>query len=107
MPPPSSMFEIDSKEVFTHVQEFDKDEYSGRLTGSLGRDKATNYIVDKLKKANMEPLFDGEYTDEFKIKSEFADIESSRMYVKDSSGEEIINFSFRKDYMYYDIVLSK
>lgn len=99
LPAPASIIAMDSQEIFNHVLALSDDKYEGRLVGSEGRDLTAEYIIDNLKKSNVQPLFDDEYTHNFEFIKSFADIESSKMYVQNASGSTVKTFEYRNDYV--------
>lgn len=107
LPPAQSIFPLSAEDVFSHVTEFSKEEYDGRMTGSLGGDKATQYILSSLENANISPLFNGDYVQEYKINQNIADIKSSRIYIQDYKQQNIHELVYKHNYSFKEIVLSK
>lgn len=98
IPSGPNTYQLDNVAVFNHVVEISKDNYEGRLVGTHGQDEFANYIVSQLKLSNIEPLFDGEYIQEFSV-DEFPDLlDSADLFINDENGELISDFAFRRDF---------
>lgn len=66
-PEPKIDYKINGDRAVKDLEEFSQDKYEGRLTGTEGRDKACEYIAEELKKAQMLPIFDDKYIQEYDI----------------------------------------
>jgi len=98
IPSGPSAHQLDSSAVFNHVVEISKDKYEGRLVGTHGQDEFANYIVEQLKLSKVEPLFNGEYIQEFSL-DEFPEfLDSADLFINNENGELINNLVFRKDF---------
>lgn len=98
IPPPESLYKIDKDELFSHIEEFSKDKYEGRMLGTKGRDLATQYITEQLEKCNLKPLFGDNYTEEYESEAFLGRIKDSRIVMKDKSGDNIIELEINQDY---------
>jgi ABC-type dipeptide/oligopeptide/nickel transport system permease subunit len=98
IPPPKSIYELNEEEIFKHIEEFSKDKYEGRLTGTKGRDAACEYIIAELKKAGVKPLFDDDYISGGVVKKPLAIVNNSRLKVTNFSGDTLAQFELRKDF---------
>lgn len=95
---PKSLYEIDAAEVIKHVNEFNKDDYEGRMIGTLGHEKAADYIVNQLKASGVEPYFEGNYIDEIESRYSIAKIKSSRLSIQDNQGNEVLDLNYMNDF---------
>jgi len=98
LPEPKSLYELNSEEVFMHIEELSHDKYEGRMVGTEGRDNATEYILDKLKAYNIEPLFEDEYIQEFNIPSNLVKVKESDLIIRDKDGTDLFEFDYWNDY---------
>ena len=61
---------MDSLTIRNHLQELSSDAYEGRGTGSIGEEKARNYIANAFRSANLIPLGeDGTFFQKVKLRS--------------------------------------
>ncbi len=58
---------ISSHSILKTIQVLASEEYGGRLAGSEGHAKAARYIAEQLRKAGLEPLFNGSYFQPFRV----------------------------------------
>ena len=65
LPAKQSLHPFDLDMATSHLEEFVKPEYKGRLAFSEGNYLAGNYIVDKLREYGIEPLLEDSYIQEF------------------------------------------
>lgn len=100
IPPPSSLYQVDTQKAFSHVQEFDKDKYEGRMLGTVGRDKASEYIINNLKKYGLKSYFKEGYIKEMESNNKIGDIEEVNLSIIDTNGDIIKKLKFKEDYKY-------
>jgi peptide/nickel transport system permease protein len=98
IPPPKSLYRLNTQQVFAHIEELSKEKYVGRLVGTTGRDFTSDYIIKNLKESNIEPLFNGSYTQEFTKHIPIATIMDSRIVIRDEKGEKKAEFIYREDF---------
>jgi len=98
IPGKSSLYVVDEVAVFSHIEELSKDEYAGRLVGTEGRDKASDYIISQLESANIKPLYDDSYISEFEINYPMKIVNSSSLSIVDKGIREELALDFRKDF---------
>lgn len=99
VPPQKSLFSVDGHSVYAHIEELNKSEYKGRLIGTEGRDKAAEYIVNKLRGiSSVEPFFENGYIQDIDKTMTFADLQKSEMYVVGDDGSRIAEYKYKKDY---------
>jgi ABC-type dipeptide/oligopeptide/nickel transport system permease subunit len=103
IPPPKSIYELNEEEIFKHIEELSKDKYEGRLTGTKGRDAACEYIIAELKKAGVQPLFDGKYISDNIVKRSLVVVNKSVLTVTDSSGNKFDEFRLREDFNLFKV----
>lgn len=91
---------IVDKGVMAHVNELARDEYEGRLIGTLGHQMAAEYIVSQLKNYNIDPLFNGSYISEFNVDPTYNIINASEFIISNSDGERLDEFKYKVDYYF-------
>ncbi|BCY28828.1 M20/M25/M40 family metallo-hydrolase [Flavobacterium okayamense] len=85
--------DTDEKEVINdanlkgHIKYLASDELEGRLTGSIGEEKAANYIATEFRKLGLKP-YDKSYTQKFNYKVRLNPHDSTS--VKDNHGMNVI-----------------
>lgn len=98
--PKLNVLTVEEKVVMAHVMEFEKDEYEGRLIGTTGHDRSLEYIVNRLKDYNIDPLFNGNYVSEFHIDSTINIINDSKLIVTNDSNEKLDELKYKIDYYF-------
>ena len=98
LPAKGSLYLIDEISVFNHIEELAKDEYEGRLVGTEGRDRTSEYIISQLQLSNIKPLYDDSYIDEFEINYPMKIINSSSLLISNEGKAENLDLYFRKDF---------
>ncbi len=99
MPPVRSLIEIDSQEVYAHVQEFTKEKYQGRRTGSEERDEALGYIVERLKEYNLQPYFEEGYIQEAESGHDIIELVKSELKLIDENNNLIDIFKLNDNFV--------
>lgn len=98
--PTMNALSIVDNTVMAHILETNKDEYDGRLIGTPGHDRYAEYIVNRLKEYNIEPLFDGDYINEFDIDATINIINDSELKITDGTGQLINELKYKIDYYF-------
>lgn len=99
VPPPRSLYKINSDELFAHVKEFSKDEYEGRMIGTDGRNRAAQYIVSQLEMHGVKPLFNSNYISKHESTVSLCTLNSSKLTVIGKDDDNILELIHNKDYI--------
>lgn len=104
---PSSIYELNSNELFGHVEELSQDKYYGRMTGTKGRDKTSEYIIDIFEEYGIEPYFEEGYIKEIKTNLTLAQVNDSKLHIVDSADNKLKSFNYKTDFNIRSIFTSK
>lgn len=86
--------------VMAYINEINKDDYEGRLTGTSGNELFSDYIINQLKDYKISPLFGESYINEFNIDPTINIINESNLIIKDNLGEIIDEIKYKVDYSF-------
>lgn len=98
IPPPKSLYYLDTESVFSHIEELAKEKYEGRKLDTKGRDEAAEYISSTLEEMGIRPFFENGYVQELSSRNEFIQLRKSKIQVKDSSNNMLLELQYGKDY---------
>lgn len=82
--------------AYKHIKELSSDEYQGRLPGTEGHRKASQYIANEFKRLDLTPIGKG-YFQEFEDYSPILN-DQPTFQVVDDKGNVIDEYSIRDDY---------
>ncbi|WP_165442823.1 ABC transporter permease subunit [Senegalia massiliensis] len=102
-PVKNSTYNINSDDIYSHIQELSEDKYLERQIGSEGNRNTRNYIVENLKDIGLRPLDDESYTNKHKIEVNSQIVKKSEIYIEGKN----ISFEYLKDFNFWDIYLNK
>ncbi|NBI06324.1 ABC transporter permease subunit [Senegalia massiliensis] len=102
-PVKNSKYNIESDDIYSHIQELSEDKYLERQIGSEGNENTRNYIVQNLKDIGLRPLYDKNFTNKHQIKVNSQTVKKSEIYIDGKN----ISFEYLKDFNFWDIYLDK
>ncbi len=86
--------------AYNHIKELSSDKYGGRLPGTEGNYKATEYIANEFKEIGLTPINEeGSYLQSFKVISPM--LKGKPVFqIIDQNGNKIKEYQLMKDYIY-------
>ena len=75
-----------------HITYLSSDELQGRLTGSIGEQKAASYIVKEFKELGLKPYSNNSYLQTFNYKIKLNPHSTDATYDKENNGSNVIGF---------------
>jgi hypothetical protein len=92
--------EITSNEIKAHITYLASDELEGRMTGTDALYKAADYLKKEFENYGLEPLFDGNYFQEFPFteKLEIADNNKVELHTDIGNSIETYELLLKQDY---------
>jgi hypothetical protein len=88
--------EITADEIQQHIEYFASDELKGRDSGTDEILKATNYIKNEFESYGLDPLFDGNYLQEFPFVKSIELTDNNKLVF--TSGDKLIEPELREEF---------